>query len=66
MKIAKWFYNPDAVREENAKYKARIKEINEKRDVNLAVIEAQQIAAKAALQEKLAANNAKLKEAWSK
>lgn len=66
MKIAKWFYNADAVREANAKYKTRIAEINAARDSKLAVIEAEKIAAKAALQEKLAKNTEELKAVWQR
>lgn len=50
----------------NEKFRTRIAEINEKRDIELALIKIEQDANKENLRTKLKENNAKLKEAWSR
>jgi len=50
----------------NAQFRARVAEINKKRDIELALIEVERQANKEKLSARLVENNAKLKEAWSK
>jgi hypothetical protein len=50
----------------NLKFHTRIAEINQKRDIELALIELEKQANNERLAERLAQNNAQLREAWSR
>lgn len=49
-----------------AQFHSRIAEINQKRDIELALIELEKQANNERLAERLAQNNAQLREAWSR
>lgn len=50
----------------NERFHNRIAEINQKRDIELALIEVERKANRERLSDKLAENNQKLREAWAK
>lgn len=55
-----------ARKENNARFHARIAEINEKRDIELALIQVEKEANKERFKEKISTNNEILREAWSR
>lgn len=58
------FVNREKLAAATAEYKARIAEINEKRDIELALIEVEKEANKENFKAKIDANNEMLKAAW--
>jgi hypothetical protein len=64
-RIARFFFNTEKLAEANAKYKARIAEINENNETVKAAIAQKRVENKRVLHEQLAKNNAEFKEKWN-
>lgn len=65
-RFMKLFFNPEGVAAANAKFKARLAEIDEKNETVTAAIVDARARNKAAFKEQLKENNRTFKEAWSK